>query len=324
MRYNRTMEGNLGNPERDTDAMQTVSTPLSQAGGLAFSIAAVAFLVVGFVIGLIVLFFKIPEKTDLYVYLSYLAAPVALGGTVAFIVKQKKLPIKETFPLKCHPKYYLIGLLLIFGLLFFAAMVDAPVIELFKLMGYKPRPSESYFPTLTGGWVVLALLVIAVSPAIFEEALFRGVILNTCEKSMGTVRTVFVVGFAFALFHGSPEQTVYQFITGCALAFIALRSGSVLPSVMMHFINNALIVIFAACGLFDEAGNLVMSDTANIIITVLAGLCFFGSIIWLILDKKQKPVIKCRKGGVAAFFIFASVGIAVMGLNWILSFFISG
>ena len=62
----------------------------------------------------------------------------------------------------------------------------------------------------------------------------------------------------------------------------------------------------------------------NYLVTVLAGLCFFGSIIWLILDKKQKPVIKCRKGGVAAFFIFASVGIAVMGLNWILSFFIIG
>ena len=91
-------------------------------------------------------------------------------------------------------------------------------------------------------------------PAFCEELLFRGVLLNACENGMGSIRAVFTVGFCFALFHGSPEQTVYQFIAGCVFAFVAVRSRSVTPSVLMHFINNALIVILGACGLYGEGG----------------------------------------------------------------------
>jgi len=315
---NENFETNQQIPDSD---FKTVNQPLSHVGGLAFSSAAVLMMAFGFVISIIMLTLNIGEGTDLYVYLSYLASPLAITATAIFVLKYKKLPFKSIYPVKCHPKYYVIGLMLIFGLLFFARFADYPFMELMKLMGYTPRESSSYFPTLTGGWIVLALLVIAVMPAFFEELLFRGIILNTCEKSIGTVRTIFVVGFCFALFHGSPEQTVYQFISGCAFAFIAIRAGSILPSVIMHFINNALIVIVGACGLIDDAGELIMSNTAFIIVTVLAGLCFVGAVIWLIFDKK--PVVKCEKGAVKQFFLFASVGIALLALNWILSFFIN-
>ncbi|MDE6613394.1 MAG: CPBP family intramembrane metalloprotease, partial [Clostridia bacterium] len=223
------------------------------------------------------------------------------------------------FPVKCSPKYYLIAVMLIFGLLFSLSWIDSAVVEFFKLFGYKPRESSSYFPNLSGGRIVPAFIVIAVLPALIEEALFRGVILNCCESSVGTVRTVFIAGFCFSLFHASPEQTVYQFIAGCVFAFIAVRSGSILPSVLMHFINNGLIVIFKACGLFDSAGNLMIPQAVNIVLIVLGALSLIGGLIWLILD--GKPVKKCVKGGVKNFYIYASIGIAALGLTWLLLLF---
>ena len=96
----------------------------------------------------------------------------------------------------------------------------------------------------------------------------------------------FTVGFCFALFHGSPEQTVYQFIVGCAFAFLAIKSGSILPSILMHFVNNGLLVIFAACNLFDAEGNLIISQTANIVLIVLAVVALIGGLVWLFIDKK--------------------------------------
>lgn len=314
------MENNQTSKD-DYSEIQTAGTPLSSAGGLAFSLGALLFIAVGFVIGIFILIFNIEKNSDPYVYLNYFAAPIAMSVASVIVLKRKKIPFKNVVPVKCHPKYYLIALLLIFGLLFSVGYVDKPVIEFFKLLGYKERGAESYFPTLTGGWIVLALLVMAVMPAVFEEFFFRGVILNTCINSLGTVCTVLVVGFCFALFHASPEQTVYQFIAGCAFAFIAVRSGSIIPSVVMHFINNGLIVVFSACNLFDEGGNLVMPQPAFIAVTVLSALCFAGALLWLIFDKK--PLVKSQKGGVKFFFLFASVGIFVLGLSWILSFFIN-
>ena len=292
----------------------------SHIGGFALSLAAILYVFVGLLVSVIITVAGIEQNTDAYLYLNYLAAPVAMTAAMAITFKFKKFPVQRAYPVKCHPKYFLIALLLIFGLIFSVSWIDTGVTEFLKLLGYKPKEMDSYLPNLSGGLVIPALLVIAVMPAIFEEGLFRGVILNSCEDGVGTIRTVFIVGFAFSLFHASAEQTVYQFLAGCTFAFIAIRAGSILPSVMMHFINNAIIIIFAACGLLDEAGNLILSSGEQIVLIVTSAVSFVGGMVWLVLDKK--PLIKCTKGSVAAFFAYGSVGIAIMGIMWILSFFI--
>lgn len=315
--YNRNMDN--GNA-REVKQVNPFLKHNSHIGGFALSLSAILYVAVGFIISLIIAAAGIKEKSDAYLYLNYLAAPVAMTVAMAVTLKFKKFPVKKAYPVKCHPKYFLIALLLIFGLIFSVSWIDTGVTELLKLMGYVPKGQDAYLPDLSGGLIVPALLVIAVMPAIFEEGLFRGVILNSCEEGVGTVRTVFIVGFAFSLFHASAEQTVYQFLAGCVFAFVAIRSGSILPSVMMHFINNAIIIVFAACGLLDGAGNLIISSGGQAALIATSAVAFIGGIIWLILDKK--PLIKCKKGSVGAFFVYGSVGIAIMGIMWILSFFV--
>lgn len=307
----------------DEIQMNEVQPPLSRTGGLAFSVTTVLYIILAFVAGLLIQGLKIEEGSSAFVYINYLVSPIAITAVTAYILGTKKIGFKQAFPVKCHPKYFLIAVLLIFGLQFSVGYVDTPVLEFFKLLGYKERGSAAYFPDLTGGLVVSAFIVIAIMPAIFEEAMFRGIILNSCEKSMGSIPAVLAVGLCFMLFHASPEQTVYQFIAGCAFAFIAVRSGSILPSMLMHLVNNGLIVIFAACGLFDEAGQLIMTDTAFIVVTVLSALSFVGATVWLVLDKKRR-LVKRDKVGVREFFKYASVGIAILALTWILTFVTSG
>ena len=293
--------------------MEEINPRLNSAtGGIAYSAAAFTYFIVLFVVSLILKLTALDSKSDAYLYISYLVSPAAISLSVIGVLKFRKISFKSIVPVKCNPKYFLIAALLIYGLVFALSWVNGVSVKFFELFGYKQREAGSYLPDLSGGKVVLALLVIAVLPALFEELLFRGIILNSCENGAGTVRTVFLVGFCFSLFHASPEQTVYQFITGCAFAFIALRSGSILPSVLMHFINNALIVIFAACGLFDEAGNLIISTGGNIALIVTAAVALTVALVWLILDKT--PVKKCEKGGVKSFFFCAAPAIAVFGM----------
>lgn len=300
--------------------MEEINPRLNSAtGGIAYSAAAFTYFIVLFVVSLILKLTALDSKSDAYLYISYLVSPAAISLSVIGVLKFRKISFKSIVPVKCNPKYFLIAALLIYGLVFALSWVNGVSVKFFELFGYKQREAGSYLPDLSGGKVVLALLVIAVLPALLEELLFRGIILNSCENGAGTVRTVFLVGFCFSLFHASPEQTVYQFITGCAFAFIALRSGSILPSVLMHFINNALIVIFAACGLFDEAGNLIISTGGNIALIVTAAVALTVALVWLILDKT--PVKKCEKGGVKSFFFCAAPAIAVFGIVWIVSLF---
>lgn len=299
--------------------MKQVNQKLNPStAGLAYTANVAIYLIVNLLFTAIASAASLTEDTDGYKYLAYLTAPVALAIGFFAIVSLFKQKISSVAPIKCNYKYYIIALLMVFGLLFSVGKISQPVAELLKIMGYHPKGQNLYMPSLEGGMIVPALMVMAVLPALFEELLFRGLILNNCRPEIGDIRTVFICGFAFALFHASPEQTVYQFICGCAFSFLAVRSGSILPCMLMHFINNALIIIFCACGAVDSMGNLMIAESADIALTVLAAVAFVASVLWLIFDKK--PLTKCTKGGVLSFFITASAGIIILIVLWIVSF----
>lgn len=291
----------------------------SATGGFAYSLNLIFFLFSSFVVSLIITLCHFEKGSDGYIYLSYLGSPIAIAATLAVTVNLFSLRPALVFPAKCRPKYYLVAVPLIFGLLFSFNQLNGATTDLFCKLFPKYVPNANFLPSLDGAKILPALLIIAVIPALAEEALFRGVILNCCVRGAGTVRTVFIVGFCFSLFHAAPEQTVYQFICGCAFALITLRAGSALPAVIMHFINNALIVILSAAGCIGADQQLIISTGGNIAITVVAAVCFVAASVFLALDRGGE--VKAEKGGVARFFIYASVGIAVLALIWILRLF---
>lgn len=308
--YNYRMEENK--------RFKNIQLPLSaKSGGFAFSFAVVMNVAVGLIASLIIQACSL-NGTDAASYIGYLTSSVALAITALAFRFAFKQPFKNLLPVKCKPKYYLIGLMLVFGLLFSLNSLNEYLIRLFELMGYVRKTST--LPNLDGWNLLPAMLVIAVLPAILEEGLFRGVVLNNAEGEVGSVRVIFLVGLLFSLYHGSVEQTVYQFICGCLFALLAVRSRSILPTMIIHFINNALILALYSFGCLDAAGNLIISSTGNIIITVLSALCLVGAVVWLVLDKNVKgDMVKGERKNVLPFFAYASVGIFVTVLTWILN-----
>ena len=284
----------------------------SAKGGLSYSVTVVLYVILNLFVGSIVQSCGL-QNTDAGMYILYLLSPSAIAVAVAITLYAGKLKPKQVFPVKCKPKYYLIALLLIFGLMFSLSTVNGYLVELLKLLGY--NPSTSTLPSFEGWGLVWGLLVIAFIPAVFEEALFRGVMLNNVEEDAGTYRAAFIIAFAFSLYHGSVEKTIYQFICGFAFALLALRSRSILPTIIIHFINNALIILLYAFNLVDDLGNIVMPQWAFITVTVMSALSLVAALLLLVFDKSQvKPK---KKNGVAPFFIWASVGIIVMASIWI-------
>ncbi|MDE7265373.1 MAG: hypothetical protein K2N52_03780, partial [Clostridia bacterium] len=134
----------------------------SKNGGIAFSVNVGAFLLMSLLAGFIIMFAGIDDKSDAFVYINYLASPIALAICCAVFLVIGKIPFKAVFPVKCKPKYYIIGALLIFGLLFAVRPVNTYVVKLFELCGYKPRESSSYYPDLSGAKIIPAFIVMAI------------------------------------------------------------------------------------------------------------------------------------------------------------------
>ena len=88
-----------------------------------------------------------------------------------------------------------------------------------------------------------ALLLVALLPAVAEEVTFRGVVLAGLRRSGS--RWIAVVGSAlvFGLFHINPYHVLAAFAVGLLLGWVALESGSLLPGVLIHLVNNGAQVL---------------------------------------------------------------------------------
>lgn len=90
----------------------------------------------------------------------------------------------------------------------------------------------------------IVIVAIALTPAICEEFMFRGLILNTLLKSGRIKLSIILTGLIFAIFHFHPFNIIPLFFLGIYLSIITYYSRSIYPSIMVHFVNN-IISVFA-------------------------------------------------------------------------------
>jgi sodium transport system permease protein len=90
------------------------------------------------------------------------------------------------------------------------------------------------------GWVLFLLL--ALSPAVGEELLFRGALQGGLRRDLSAGRTALWQGLLFGLAHASIWRFVPTAVLGAVLSLLTWRSRSLLPAVVLHLAYNALLV----------------------------------------------------------------------------------
>lgn len=96
---------------------------------------------------------------------------------------------------------------------------------------------------LTSQSAVVLILVVALMPAIGEELLFRGFVMGTLKNKCTGVIAVLVTTLLFAAYHMSLIKMFTIGIIGFGLTYAAYKSGSIVTSMCMHFLNNLLSVL---------------------------------------------------------------------------------
>ena len=90
-------------------------------------------------------------------------------------------------------------------------------------------------------WLNIIFLM-AFIPSVCEELAFRGFIFGGLLRQKGRLRAVMVTAILFGVSHGVLQQSIAATFMGILLGWIALRTGSVLPGMLIHFTNNSLSV----------------------------------------------------------------------------------
>lgn len=120
------------------------------------------------------------------------------------------------------------------------------------------------------GYAALFAVTCIFAP-IFEELMFRGTIFIN-SKPMGEGFAIITTGLLFALWHMNYPQFGNAFVLGMVMSLMMLKTNSLFPSMICHFVNNLICFIMQICSLqfFEKTG-----DMANM--TVLSKFLYANS-----------------------------------------------
>ena len=90
---------------------------------------------------------------------------------------------------------------------------------------------------MSNRWGYLSICIFA---PLVEELVFRGAILRALLQGMGRHWVAIVMSaLLFALIHMNPAQMPHAFLVGMLLGWIYWRTGSILPTILFHWVNNS-------------------------------------------------------------------------------------
>ena len=109
------------------------------------------------------------------------------------------------------------------------------------------------------------LLVMAVMPALGEEIFCRGALLNIFSENRNKYVAIWVVAIIFSLIHFQMYGFLPRMLLGALLGYLLVWSGSLWLPILVHFINNASIVLISYFGkengTLDTLENLGKAET---------------------------------------------------------------
>jgi len=86
---------------------------------------------------------------------------------------------------------------------------------------------------------IAAFLALAVAAPIFEETLFRGIILKALLKKYSPYKAIVISAIVFGVFHMNPWQFLYAFILGLWLGYMYWKTRSLFYPILIHFLANS-------------------------------------------------------------------------------------
>lgn len=151
------------------------------------------------------------------------------------------------------------------------------VSALMGLLDWIPDIMEQSFDILQSGWG--GILAIAIIGPVLEELLFRGAITKALLQQYSPTKAILISALLFGVFHINPAQILPAFLIGILFAWTYYKTGSLIPCILMHVLNNSLAVYLSIQ--YPEAKNMddLISGTPYLLVLSGAVLLLIGSIL---------------------------------------------
>lgn len=157
--------------------------------------------------------------------------------------------------------------------------------------------------TLMGNSAGTSFIAMAVLAPIAEEIICRGFFTNRLKKTVPFVAAAVISAVMFGVLHLNINQFCYTLVLGIVFAYANKASGSILTSILMHFIVNAsnIGMVLVAEKIFENMG-MNLAETAEAgrqsAPAMIFSIVFYGilAVISFFLTRKVLRAIAKREG----------------------------
>ena len=172
---------------------------------------------------------------------------------VSKVIRLNRIKVKEIFLVIC---------MAVFG---YGIIIFINYIWIWLISHIGEPIAQPSIPIGTGEHYLVALICIAVVPALVEEFMFRGVILRGYER-MGRKVGVIMSGILFALLHMSLVNLPAIILLGIMISYIVQLSDSIITGMIYHFTNNAIAVtlLYASNNIYSSLEDIQPKVPENI------------------------------------------------------------
>ena len=188
-----------------------------------------------------------PESSQkFYNFLSFVIGQSFMLVPLLYFLKSKNESIIKRLRLTLVNTNTILNTLFIsFGIVVLSDELDRIIQIIWPAPDYILNLNNLLQPETILEFILLFLAIVIIAP-LGEELLFRGFLQQILEKDWGDItRAILITSLVFATIHMNVYWFIQIYFLGIILGFLAWKTKSVLPSLILHGINNAMALTFA-------------------------------------------------------------------------------
>jgi len=246
----------------------------------------------------------LPQVVYDTIYSLFLVLLMPLLYVTVIIIFHKKVKVNPIKAMNVKDKINPLVVMLIVLIAVVCVVCFFPLINmlyaLVERLGFNVSGTVAF--EMTNVWrLLVGVIVYCLLPAVIEEIIFRGILLNGWLKRTKPYVAIILSATAFFIMHGSIQQSFYQIILGLILSLLGYYCGSIVYPIIFHFLNNLFVILisyFGIGGYLNGFAFTVGGVFAGIGLFALGVIAIFGLIVLIkyIMSKKGLRIYEFEEG----------------------------
>ena len=164
------------------------------------------------------------------------------------------------------------------------SMIVSIIVRIVSTAGITVPEQDFSMTDNSAGTLIMQFMYVVLIGPVCEELIYRGMIISLL-KPYGKGLAVFFSAFIFGFMHGNIPQFVSAFAGGLVFAAIAVKYDSIVPTIVMHILNNTT----ASINDFAEVLNVDDATTGKIYFSVVIFCAIIGMYFLFVKFSELKP-----------------------------------